>query len=400
MMSLNKVRMSAGGASPSSQEMELRATSSQSPAVTGVARLFPLLESLCLCLIPTVALVCLQTPGMALAKSAVELSPEEAINVRVYKATNKAVVNITTVTDPSPEEVFFNVLPKEGSGSGTIIDQAGYILTNNHVVGSARAVRVTLSDGINLQADVMGVDPSSDLAVLKITPPAGHALVPIPLGDSANLEVGKRVLAIGNPFGLERTLTCGIVSSIGRTLRTENGRLIRGIIQTDAAINPGNSGGPLLDVSGKMVGINTAILSRSGQSAGIGFAIPINVAKRIVPELIAHHRVIRPDLGINMVAPTERGLRVMRLDPKGPAVKAGLSGPKISVYQQGLFTINQVDNAAADVIMSVDSVRTQTVDDLMSYIEGKKAGQVVTLTILRGGQTVKIPVKLSGSNQE
>lgn len=330
----------------------------------------------------------------------VGLSPDEAINVRVYRATNRAVVNITTVTSPSPEEVFYNVLPKEGTGSGTIIDPSGYVLTNNHVVEGARAVRVTLADGSNLQADVVGTDPTNDLAVLKISPHVSMKLVTIPLGDSSRLEVGRRVLAIGNPFGLERTLTCGIVSSIGRTLRTENGRLIKGIIQTDAAINPGNSGGPLLDVQGRMVGINTAILSRSGQSAGIGFAIPINIAKRIIPELIAHHHVIRPDLGIQMVQPTEIGLRVVRLDPEGPASRSGVQGVKMVVYKQGPFTINQVDSSAADVIVAVDGVKTLSADDLLSYVESKKPGQVVTLSVVREGKVVKIPVKLSVSSQE
>ncbi len=328
------------------------------------------------------------------------LTPDEAVNVRVYRAANKAVVNITTVTSPSPEEVFFNVLPKEGTGSGAIIDTAGYILTNNHVVDGARNLRVTLADGSNQAAQVIGTDPPNDLAVIKIDPPAGAKLVTIPLGDSAKLEVGRRVLAIGNPFGLERTLTCGIVSSIGRTLRTESGRLIKGIIQTDAAINPGNSGGPLLDTSGKMIGVNTAILSRSGQSAGIGFAIPINIVKRIVPELIKHHHVIRPDIGVQMVQQTDLGLRVVRLEPNGPAAKAGLSGPKLVTYRQGPFTISQVDNSVADVIVGIDDVKTLSPDDLLSYVEGKKAGQTVTLSVLREGRVVKIPVKLSASDQQ
>jgi len=328
------------------------------------------------------------------------LTPDEAVNVRVYRAANKAVVNITTVTSPSPEEIFFNVLPKEGTGSGTVIDTSGYILTNNHVVDGARNLRVTLADGTNQAAEVVGTDPPNDLAVIKIQPPVGSKLVTIPLGDSSKLEVGRRVLAIGNPFGLERTLTCGIVSSLGRTLRTESGRLIKGIIQTDAAINPGNSGGPLLDTSGKMVGINTAIVSRSGQSAGIGFAIPINIVKRIIPELIAHHHVIRPDLGVQMVQQTDLGLRVVRLEPDGPAGKAGLTGPKMMTYRQGPFTINQVDNNVADVIVSIDGVKTLTPDDLLSYVEGKKAGQIVTLGVLRQGKVVKIPVKLSASDQQ
>ncbi len=328
------------------------------------------------------------------------ISPEESTNIRVYRATNKAVVNITTVGGLSPEQVFFNIVPQQGSGSGTIIDEQGHILTNNHVVENARAVRVTLFDGTNLPADVVGTDPSNDLAVLKIDPPPGMKLATIPLGDSSRLEVGRKVLAIGNPFGLDRTLTQGIVSSLGRTLRAEDGRLIKGIIQTDAAINPGNSGGPLLDTAGRMIGINTAIVSRSGQSAGIGFAIPINIARRLVPELIAHHRVIRPDIGIQMVQPTEQGLRVIRLEEGGPAAAAGITGPRVTVQRQGPFTLSSVDFSTADIIEAVDGTRTRTFDDLMSYIEGRKASQVITLTVLRQGRLVKIPVKLGVSAPE
>lgn len=325
-----------------------------------------------------------------------DISPEERATIRLYKDANRAVVNITTVT--TPEELYFNIMPHEGSGSGTIISQDGYILTNYHVLAGAQHVRVTLYDGTSLQAAVVGVDPPNDLAVLKIDPPPNFRLTVIPMGDSSRLEVGRKVYAIGNPFGLERTLTEGIVSSIGRTLRTEGGRLIKGIIQTDAAINPGNSGGPLLDNSGRMVGINTAILSRSGQSAGIGFAIPVNIAKRIIPELIAHHTVIRPDLGIQMFQQLDIGLRVVRLDPEGPAARAGISAPKVRVFQQGPFTIQAVDNAAADIIVRVDDVPVKSVDDLMSYIEEKKPGELVTLSILRQGRLLKIPVKLSQSS--
>ncbi|HEY9871575.1 MAG TPA: trypsin-like peptidase domain-containing protein [Candidatus Obscuribacterales bacterium] len=325
-----------------------------------------------------------------------DISPEERATIKLYKEANRAVVNITTVT--TPEELYFNIMPHEGSGSGTIISPDGYILTNYHVLAGAQHVRVTLYDGTSLQAAVVGVDPPNDLAVLKIDPPPNTRLTVIPMGDSSRLEVGRKVYAIGNPFGLERTLTEGIVSSIGRTLRTEGGRLIKGIIQTDAAINPGNSGGPLLDNSGRMVGINTAILSRSGQSAGIGFAIPVNIAKRIIPELIAHHTVIRPDLGIQMFQQLDIGLRVVRLDPDGPAARAGISAPRVRVFQQGPFTIQAVDNAAADIIIKVDDVPVKSVDDLLSYIEEKKPGELVTLTVLRQGRLLKIPVKLSQSS--
>lgn len=324
------------------------------------------------------------------------ITSEEATNIRIYKAANKAVVylsNISQVEDP-----FFNVVPSEGCGSGTIISADGYILTNYHVIKNSEQVRVTLFDGTVLPAKLVGEDAPNDLAVLKITPPANIALTTIPFGDSSKLEVGRRVLAIGNPFGLDRTLTQGIVSSLGRTLRTENGRLIKGIIQTDAAINPGNSGGPLIDTSGKLVGINTAILSRAGQSAGIGLAIPINIAKHIVPELIAHHGIVRPDLGILAVQVVDSGLRVVRLDPQGPAAKAGLSGPKLMVFRDGPFTYQNVDITLADIILAIDNVPVHSADDLLSYVELKKPGQVVTLSVLRGSRLIKITVKLTGSN--
>ncbi|HEY9678997.1 MAG TPA: trypsin-like peptidase domain-containing protein [Drouetiella sp.] len=320
-------------------------------------------------------------------------TPEENENIRVYKDVNRAVVNVSSQS--SSEDVFLNLVPKEGYGSGTIISTDGYVLTNHHVVNGASSVYVTLFDGTTYPATLVGEDPTNDIAVIKITVPPSHKLTVLPLGDSTNLEVGQRVLAIGNPFGLDRTMSQGIISSIGRTLRTEKGRVIKGIIQTDAAINPGNSGGPLLDSSGHMIGITTAILSMTKQSAGIGLAIPINIAKRIVPELIAHHGVSRPDLGIELMERTDKGLRIIRLDPKGPAAEAGLSGPKLVIYPLGEFEYKALDRSLADIIVKVDDTPVKSPDDLLSYVEQKKAGQVVTLTVLRSGRSVKIPVKLS-----
>jgi S1-C subfamily serine protease len=324
------------------------------------------------------------------------ITPDEATNIRIYKDSNRSVVNIANITDSDDG---YSIVPRSsGCGSGTIISADGYILTNFHVIDGADALRVTLWDGRVLPTTVIGVDPANDLAVLKVTPPAGAKFSTIPFGDSSKLEVGRRVLAIGNPFGLDRTLTQGIVSSLGRTLRTNNGRLIKGIIQTDAAINPGNSGGPLLDTSGKLVGINTAILSSAGQSAGIGLAIPINIVKHIVPELIANHGVLRPDLGIQVMHAVDTGLMVVKLDPDGPAAKAGLTGPKLVVYQNGPFTFENIDVSFADVIISIDNKAVHSVDDLLSYVELKKPGQVVTLTVLRGGRAVKITVKLASTS--
>lgn len=324
------------------------------------------------------------------------LLPDELVNIRVYKATNQAVVNISTQSIQS--DFFLNAIPREGFGSGVIISPEGYILTNNHVIEGAQRLRVTLFNGTNVPAEIVGTDPANDLAIVKIVPPANTKLTVVPFGDSSKMEVGRKVLAIGNPFGLERTLTVGIISSTGRTMQTGSGRLIKGIIQTDAAINPGNSGGPLFDSSGQMVGITTAIFSRSGQSAGLGFAIPINIAKNLVPELIAHHRIIRPDTGIEAVQQLDVGLRVMRLDPNGPAAKAGLQGPKNVVYQQGAFTIQSVDSTQADVITMVDNQQVRSADDLLSYVDKLKPGQLVTLTVLRHGKIIKVPVKLSLGN--
>jgi S1-C subfamily serine protease len=340
------------------------------------------------------------SPLTALAESnkskLASITPEETDNIQVYKKCNKAVVNIANFSNV--QDPFFNVVPQQGYGSGTIFSKDGYILTNFHVIEGASMLKVTLFDGKVLAAKVIGSDPANDLTVLKVTPPPDTELTTIPFGDSSKLEVGRRVLAIGNPFGYDRTLTQGIVSSLGRTLKTESGRIIKGIIQTDAAINPGNSGGPLLDSQGDLIGINTAIIGHAGQSAGIGLAIPINAIKRIVPELIANHGITRPELGIQVVQVVNEGLRIVKLDPDGPAAQAGLCGPKLVVYRQGPFTVQNFDATTADIITFIDNNAVRSADDLLSYVEQKKPGQVVTLTVLRNGHLSKIAVKLSSSN--
>lgn len=333
--------------------------------------------------------------GITTNNSQTKLTPDEQANIRVYEVANRAVVNITTLA-ATPEEAMFGILPHSGSGSGAIVSPEGYIVTNLHVLENAQTIRVTLFDGTTETAELVGADPPNDIAVIKINP-KNRKLTAIAMGDSSKLVVGRRVFAIGNPFGLERTMTQGIVSSIGRSLRTESGRMVRGIIQTDAAINPGNSGGPLLDTEARMIGLNTAILSRSGQSAGIGFAIPVSIVKRLVPELIANHRIMRPDLGILQVQPIDGGLRIMRLDPKGPAAEAGLSGPKYSIYKSGNFMIQNQDVTAADVITGIDDVKIKSADDLLAYVETKKPGQTVTLNIVRRGKLIKVTVKLTVS---
>ncbi|MBI5747315.1 MAG: trypsin-like peptidase domain-containing protein, partial [Nitrospirae bacterium] len=222
-------------------------------------------------------------------------SPEEDANIKVYEGMSPGVVNI--INTAVSYDFFFNPVPEGGTGSGSMIDKKGDILTNYHVVEGAQRLDVTLSDGSKWEAKVVGTDPSNDLAVIRIDVPQEKLKV-IPLGDSSGLKVGQKVLAIGNPFGLERTLTIGIVSSLGRTMRATNGRLMREIIQTDAAINPGNSGGPLLNSDGKMIGVTSAIFSPIGANVGIGFAISVNVVKKVVPQLIEKGHVIRPWLGI------------------------------------------------------------------------------------------------------
>ncbi len=340
--------------------------------------------------------------------STVGLTPDEKVNVAVYEKSYRAVVNIAPLQ--TAEQVYFygHDAQQEGIGSGVVISPEGHIVTNNHVTGDANAVKVTFYDGTSLPARVIGVDPSNDLAVLKIAGEAGKKFSFVEWGDSSNLQPGRRVFAIGNPFGLDHTMTSGIVSSLNRTFTTPNKRLIKGIIQTDAAINPGNSGGPLLDTQGKVIGITTAILSRSGQSAGIGLAIPSNITKTLVPELIAHGVVRRPDLGIVLLHPEGvrvkegilAGLRVIQLDPKGPAREAGLQVPRLVSYQIGNMVMKQYDKSLADLILSVDNIQIRNVDDLLSYIEKKQPGQVVNLTVLRndpdkGPKIIKIPVKLA-----
>ncbi|MBY0356740.1 MAG: glycerol-3-phosphate 1-O-acyltransferase PlsY [Candidatus Obscuribacterales bacterium] len=326
-------------------------------------------------------------------------TPDEAVNIAVYKLASKAVVNITAgAALPTVEQFMLgSVQQPQGSGSGSIISADGYILTNNHVIAAAPSITATIYDGTAYPAKLVGIDPDNDLAVLKIEP-KNKNLVFVKLGDSSHLEVGRRVFAIGNPFGLDLTMTQGIISSLGRTLRVnETGRLIKDIIQTDAAINPGNSGGPLLNVRGEMIGVTTAIFSKVQQSSGIGFAIPVNIVKRVVPQLINFHKVLRPDLGIVNVLPTNKGLLVSVVDPNGPAAKAGIRGRAVKVIKQFGFNAQIIDNSAADIIVGVDKEKVISVDDLLSYIETKKPGQVVTLNVLRDGGLVSIPVKLTAN---
>lgn len=325
---------------------------------------------------------------------------EELVNIGVYETVNRSVVNINTKSVRTDAFFFFDA-PSEGGGSGSVIDTRGHILTNFHVVDGADEIQVALFDGKSYGAQVVGKDESNDMAILKIDAPAA-SLKPVQFGDSSHLRVGQRVFAIGNPFGLERTLTTGIISSLNRSLPTRNHRTIKSIIQIDAAINPGNSGGPLLDSHGRLIGMNTAIASPTGQSAGVGFAIPVDNIARIVPQLIERGRVIRPDVGITRVLQTEHGLLIATMTPGGPAEKAGLQGFRIVKQRrrQGPFTYESqaIDRNAADLVVAVDGEKIVTANDFLSLIEAKQPGQEVVLTIIRAGRKMKVPVRLSAGD--
>jgi len=332
-------------------------------------------------------------PGAAL-----DLSPDEQINVAVYEKANRSVVNISTRV--RTEDFFWRVREHEGAGSGCVWDKKGHIITNWHVIEDAVESRghitVTLWDGTPYPAIVVGYDPPNDLAVLEIEAPA-EKLVPIEVGDSSNLRVGLRVFVIGNPFGLDRTMTTGIISSLNRSLPVSETRTIKGVIQTDAAINPGNSGGPLLDKYGRLIGLNTAIVSPVGQSSGVGFAIPVNNIKRVVPQLIQYGHVIRADIGILAVYETERGLLIAKLDPHGAAAEAGLRGPKVVRWRGPFGSYVEIDPSAADRIVAIDGKPVRTFGELLEYVESKKPGDTVTVRFLREGKLYEVKVRLKAS---
>lgn len=321
------------------------------------------------------------------------LTPDEIVSVRVYEANNRSVVNISTVALRA-DRFFFGSVPEEGNGSGAIFDKSGHVLTNYHVVQGARQINVTLFNEESFPAKLVGADPVNDVAVIKIEAPE-DVLFPVVLGDSEQLKVGMRVFALGNPFGLERSMSQGIISSLNRTLEIQKNWVIKSIIQIDASINPGNSGGPLIDSHGRVIGMNTAIASRVDQSAGIGFAIPVNLIRRVVPELIQHGRVIRGDIGITHVTVTDKGLRVARITAGGPAEKAGIRGPEITRRGPVLF----IDRGKADVIVAINGEAVGTAAEFLSIIEVKKPGDVVELTVLRGDKTQMIPVTLGSDDQ-
>ncbi len=313
---------------------------------------------------------------------------DEQNNIEVYEAAAPGVVNITTIS--VERDFFFNVVPRQGAGSGAIIDNEGYILTNYHVIQDSRRLEVTLADGSKWQGKLVGTDPDNDLAVIKIDAPS-HKLTVIPMGDSDHLLVGQKILAIGNPFGLGQTLTTGVISSLGRTLRAQNNTLMEDIIQIDASINPGNSGGPLLDSSGKLIGINTAIFSPTGASVGIGFAVPVNIAKRIIPELIAQGYYAYPWIGASVTTllsgdsraldfAIDSGALVVEIVRGGPAHKAGLRGGNRRVRLG-----NRILIAGGDVVVAADGKSVGTADGLIRIIREKRPGDLLQLEVYRGG---------------
>jgi S1-C subfamily serine protease len=324
-----------------------------------------------------------------------ELIPEERISIQVYEKCNKSVVNIDTRTVRTS---FFGEIDEPGAGSGVVLNQDGYIVTNAHVISQADVIFVTLFNGESFQATVVGEDPVTDIAVIKISAPKNQ-LFPVKVGDSSKLLVGQKIFAIGNPFGLERTLTGGLISSLNRTIPGSlPSRSIKGIIQIDAAINPGNSGGLLLDTQGQMIGINTAIASRSGGSNGVGFAIPSNTVARITPQLIKNGSVKRGEIGIDTVRKIDRnsikGLMLIKLVQDGAAEKAGLRGASVVVERYGMFERTRVDYSTADIILSVDNHKIEQVDDFTALIDEHKPNDTVVLEVLRKNKIIKISVKL------
>jgi len=332
-----------------------------------------------------------------LVRQSAAVTEDEKNNIAVYEKVADGVVNVTSTAVQM--DFFFNAFPTQGSGSGSIIDTAGHILTNHHVVANAQRLEVTLANESKWPAKLIGSDPDSDLAVIKIDAPREKLRV-ISMGDSKNLRIGQKVLAIGNPFGFQRTLTTGVISSLGRTIRSDSGTLMEDIIQTDAAINPGNSGGPLLNSEGEIIGINTAILSPSGGSVGIGFAIPVNAAKKIVPELMAKGYVVYPWIGatIQSLIPevanylklkVERGAMIAEVVKGGPADRAGLRGGTRRIEVGNTIVI-----VGGDVIVKADHLEIKTNEELIRYIREKKPGDTISLQVFRKNKPEEVKLKL------
>lgn len=327
---------------------------------------------------------------------------DELQNISIYEKCNEAVVNINTKV--TTYDWFLEPYVQDGgSGSGSIIDKRGYILTNVHVIQNATIIYVSLFDGTQYEAKIVGQDLDSDLAVIKFDPPEGMELKTISFGDSTNLKVGQKVIAIGNPFGMERTMTTGIVSGLGRPIQHSNKRIIRNMIQTDTAINPGNSGGPLLNAEGKMIGINTMIMSSSGNSAGVGFAVPSETAVRVVADLLKYGKVQRGVLDAKILQLNRRiaqyagldiasGILVSEVDRGGNAEKAGLKGGTEAVYYGNRSSIIYL---GGDVITKIDGIKIASLADYYSALESKRPGDQIEVVVHRNRKDVKLKITLS-----
>lgn len=334
----------------------------------------------------------------SLATRDAALSSDEVTNVRIYREASPAVANV--LTKATEYDFWMDPVPVEGAGSGFVIDVKGYILTNFHVVQGAQSIEVVLGDQSHYSAKFIGADQRNDVALVKIEP-KGKPLAALPLGDSAALQVGQKVLAIGNPFGFQSTLTTGVVSAIGRTVQTSQTTFIDEAIQTDAAINRGNSGGPLINSHGEVIGINSAIYTPTGTTAGIGFAIPINTAKRIAHDLITDGRVHQAFLGVETIPinesfaealglPAQEGLLVQTATRGGPAAEAGIRGGD-RVAQAGMrrFAIG------GDVITAIDGQKVASPLDVNLVLNKKRPGDEVAVTLFRGGKKMEVKVKLA-----
>jgi S1-C subfamily serine protease len=336
-------------------------------------------------------------PRAVLARG--DLAADEQATIEIFEKSKGSVVFITTrarVIDFWTRNV--HSVPR-GTGSGVIWDEHGHVVTNMHVIAGAADATVQLNDGRSYSAGLVGISPAHDLAVLRIRVPL-DAPTPVPIGTSADLRVGQKVYAIGNPFGLDWTLTTGIVSALDRSLPGEDGSIIAHLIQTDAAINPGNSGGPLLDSAGRLIGINTAIFSPSGANAGVGFAVPVDTVNRVVPQLIASGRYAPPSLGIEVDESLNRalmhelglqGVAVLRVAPGSSAHEAGLRGVRV------IEETNQI--VPGDVILAVDGDAVDSVAQLLSRLDDKQVGDAVRLSVWRDGNTIDVTVALQASGE-
>lgn len=332
---------------------------------------------------------------------------DEEQNISVYDKCNEAVVNITT------QEMGLNwflepVVREGGSGSGSIIDSRGYVVTNVHVIDKASKITISLYDGTSYEGQVIGKDVESDIAVLKFNPPENAVLKTIEFGDSDKLKVGQKVIAIGNPFALERTMTTGIVSGLGRPIQESENVIIRNMIQTDAAINPGNSGGPLLDTSGKMIGINTIIISNSGSSSGVGFAVPVKTARRVVNDLLKYGKVRRGTIKISPVQmtssiaqyanlPLNYGILVSKVEKGSNAEKCGLKGGTKAVQYGSRFNSTTI-YLGGDIITEIDGIEIRTYADYTSALEAKRPNDEVSVKVFRDGQIVRLKIVLDGAD--